>query len=586
VDGVLPASDVFDEKLLGRFLALSEVWGSIHAVRWHNLRLYYNPVDRELEPIGFDANLQAHHIDRNLLLENEPICHAFLADPRVRSEFASALQRLTAQVLDGTLIRRWQDREEEYLHILNREYPIRTAIDFDPIIRRAEALQAVSVDALFGFGNALHTAESRYPEVVQARLIRTTAGHYLELANLLPVEASVGEIRVQPENITLPDTLVLEPTPLGGLPARHRVELPLPSGDPLLFSVEGIVSIAGQDRPYRFTAEPYPEAAISPSVPNPTIGETLAGHDLLTFDAASGMFHAGPGDLVIDHPLILPRDTGLRIEAGTTLRFGPDTPVLVRGPVVMNGTADQPVVLKPSGTAEDGWPGILVLGDGAVSSLAWVQIENTTGFRLGGWAMTGGMTFHDSRVDLDHVSFRGTAAEDALNTIRSRFTLNACDFADTRSDAFDGDFSDGTISGGSVERVGGDGIDFSGSDIKVEGTVFREIRDKAVSVGEASTLDANNIRIENAGTGVVSKDRSTTTLRDCTMTGIVHVGMMAYVKKPEYGPAELVADQVTVSGAGETALAQTGSRVVVDGREIPAEDLDVDALYEQGYMKK
>ena len=58
----------------------------------------------------------------------------------------------------------------------------------------------------------------------------------------------------------------------------------------------------------------------------------------------------------------------------------------------MNGTEDQPVVLKPSGTAdEDGWPGILVLGDGAVSRLAWVQIENTTGFRLGGWAMTGGM---------------------------------------------------------------------------------------------------------------------------------------------------------------------------------------------------
>ncbi len=91
VDGRLPASDVFDEKLLGRFLALSEIWGSIHAVRWHNLRLYYNPVDRELEPIGFDANLQAHHIDRNLLLENEPICHRFLADPRVRSEFAGAL---------------------------------------------------------------------------------------------------------------------------------------------------------------------------------------------------------------------------------------------------------------------------------------------------------------------------------------------------------------------------------------------------------------------------------------------------------------------------------------------------------------
>ncbi|MBD3866996.1 MAG: right-handed parallel beta-helix repeat-containing protein [Acidobacteria bacterium] len=588
VDGHLPASDVFDEKLLGRFLALSEIWGSIHAVRWHNLRLYYNPVDRELEPIGFDANLQAHHIDRNLLIGNEPICRSFLADPRVRSEFISSLQRLTGQVLDGTLISRWQDREKRYLHILNREYPVRAPIDFDPIVRRAEALQPLTMDALFGFGNALHTADTRYPEVVYARLIQTGEGHYLELANALPVQVSVGDIRIRLETeiLVLPDSFVLAPTPFGDHPARHRVELPVRSDDPRPLLIEGAASIPGQAQPYRFIAEQYPEATVSLSVPNPTAEELLAGHDMLAFDDSTGMFHVGPGDYEVRRPLILPRDTGLRIEAGTTLRFGSESAVLIRGAVIMAGTEADPVILKPAGTVEDGWPGILVLGEGASSSLAWVQVENTTGFRLGGWTMTGGLTFHDSRVDLDHVSFLGTAAEDALNTIRSNFTLTGCDFSDTHSDAFDGDFSDGTISGGTLQRIGGDAIDFSGSNIEVDGTIFREIRDKAISVGEASVLSADNTRIENAGTGVVSKDRSTTTIRNCTMTGIVHVGLMAYVKKPEYGPAELVADKVVISGAGEPALAQTGSRVVVDGQEITAEELDVDALYEQGYMKK
>ncbi len=421
---------------------------------------------------------------------------------------------------------------------------------------------------------------------MQARLIRTGDRQYLELANLLPVEVSVGEIRVQPEDLTLPDSLELPPTPFGGSPAYRRVELPVQPADPGPLLIEGLASIVGQDRQYRFIAMEYPEAAVSPAIPHPTIDEVLADHGLLTFDATTGMFQVGPGNFEIDRPLILPRDTGLRVEAGTTLRFGPECAVLVRGAVVMNGTETEPVILKPSGGGEAGWPGILVLGDGATSSLAWVQITNTSGFRLGDWTMTGGLTFHDSRIDLDHVSFLGTKAEDALNTIRSSFSLSDCDFNDTRSDAFDGDFSDGRITGGTVERVGGDGIDFSGSDIEVEGTVFREIRDKAISVGEASTLSANLIRIENAGTGVVSKDRSTTTIHDCVMTGIVHVGLMAYVKKPEYGPAELVADKVDVSGAGEKALAQTGSRVVVDGREIPAEDLDVDALYKEGYMKK
>ena len=227
-----------------------------------------------------------------------------------------------------------------------------------------------------------------------------------------------------------------------------------------------------------------------------------------------------------------------------------------------------------------------MLGDGASSKLSHVQVIGTTGFRLDGWNMTGGLTFDESRVDLDHVSFLRTTAEDALNLIRSRFTISNCTFEDTRSDAFDGDFSHGTMTGGVLQRIGGDGIDFSGSEIDVRGTVFRNIRDKAVSVGEASVFSAEDLLIENAGTGLVSKDSSTTRIRDSRMSEIVYVGMMAYVKKPEYGPAVLYADNVEIHGTGEAALAQTGSTVVVDGLEIPAVDLDVDALYEQGYMKK
>jgi len=69
VDGRIAASEVFDEKLLGRFLAMAEIWRSYHVVRWHNLRLYFNPVDRELEPISFDGNMQTIYLEDGLLSE-------------------------------------------------------------------------------------------------------------------------------------------------------------------------------------------------------------------------------------------------------------------------------------------------------------------------------------------------------------------------------------------------------------------------------------------------------------------------------------------------------------------------------------
>ncbi|MBI9048846.1 MAG: hypothetical protein JEZ00_05490 [Anaerolineaceae bacterium] len=53
--GGLNASDVFDMEQMGKFFAITELWGAGHSLAWHNLRFYYNPVTNLLEPIGFDG---------------------------------------------------------------------------------------------------------------------------------------------------------------------------------------------------------------------------------------------------------------------------------------------------------------------------------------------------------------------------------------------------------------------------------------------------------------------------------------------------------------------------------------------------
>ena len=82
------------------------------------------------------------------------------------------------------------------------------------------------------------------------------------------------------------------------------------------------------------------------------------------------------------------------------------------------------------------------------------------------------------------------------------------------SDAFDGDFSEGRIEGGTIRDAGGDAIDVSGSRVDVRDVGIQGIGDKAVSVGEASTLSASGLRIQSVGTAFVSKDRSLAELRD------------------------------------------------------------------------
>ena len=69
------------------------------------------------------------------------------------------------------------------------------------------------------------------------------------------------------------------------------------------------------------------------------------------------------------------------------------------------------------------------------------------------------------------------------------------------------------------------------------------------------------------------------------MSGVVIRGarfapLTAYVKKPEYGGATIIADGVTIEGGKQESLVQFGSRITIAGDEIAARDIDIDKLYD------
>jgi hypothetical protein len=283
---------------------------------------------------------------------------------------------------------------------------------------------------------------------------------------------------------------------------------------------------------------------------------------------------------IFSSSLILPEDYGLRLAPGTTLRFKAGAYLLARGPLVFAGRRTAPVTLEPEGTA---WPGILVLGARAPSYWDHVMVRDTAGFDVPGWSLTGGITFYESPILFDHVRILGTEAEDALNVIRAEFRISDSEVADTASDALDVDFGQGEIVRSSFHDIGADGVDVSGSNVRLEAVWMQRLGDKGVSVGEASRLTARELVVRVAGFGVVSKDLSQVRIEDSTIEAPRIAALAAYVKKPEYGPASLTAQNVSLVDVPDSrmALVETGSWVEIDDRRIWGVDLDVDALYDQ-----
>ena len=590
VEGHLPASDVFDAELMGRYLAACEIFDATHPCRWHNMRLYFNPVDQQLEPIGFDGNLQVTWLGDRLLTMQEPITRDLLADPAVAESFVRTTRRLAEALDGGELLESLQALEAGQLAVLNREFPFRTAMDFSGIQRRANELRDLQAERLADFQRPPHRPDRRHPALVQANLIHEDGGAVLELASALPFPVTVTSARVRGGGIEAASgslagfPVTLPATPHGGQPTWHRTRIP-PVESANGWGVEGTALAEGQERPQAFTARPYVAAATEPPLPHLSDQEVLAQHAFLERSEREGWLAIRRGAWNIERNLVLPRSTGLEVRAGTTLRFAPSAVLIVRGPVSFVGTREAPIALEPM-DEESPWPGMLVLGAEGESHWSYVNVRSTRGFEYGTWKLTGGLTFYESDVTLAKCSISDSRGEDALNIVSSKFMLDDVAITETASDAFDGDFTAGTVSGGLYESVGGDGIDISGSKVIVDGTRLIAIRDKAISIGEGSELEARNLLIEDVGTAIVAKDHSKVSIRNSQLRNVRHAALMAYVKKPEYGPAELTADKVEVERAAELAVAQTGSKVTIDGVPVDERPFDADSVYEEGYMRK
>lgn len=583
----LKPSEVFDPVLTARFLAVCEIWGARHAQAWNNMRFYYNPLTGLLEPIAFDGNLQdyAFRFIPTCLVSTyrlgDNMTSRWLEDDRIRELFLQDLKRISNTFVQESTIQGFKASELTYLQVLHQEFPLIGMMPFDYFRLRSTRLGLITEDNY----KSLPLMPPNYPTLLHAFLAPTPTGHRLELFNLVPYHLEILE--VEPESLRLSQKLPIVLPPTIGLMTPDGLWLDLSSAKPPADSdPETKIIVTARIRGYPHTktklqAAFYPEPATEPILPPGSWATLERTHPYLVRKADAVTL--GPGDIKIDTPLVLPRGASLTIEPGTTLRFAPSALLIVRGSLNMPGTEKQPIRLLPS---QETWRGVAVFGGGKPSVWSHVEVKNTDGLELGAWRPTGSLMFYESVVKLSNCSIQNNRSEDAINLVRSKFTLTEIEIEDTSSDAIDMDFCDGTIRGGSIRKCSGDGIDVSETVIQVHDTRFEDVQDKALSVGERSQMRVSGVSIKNCGTGLASKDASTAHIENSSMDTIKHVAIMAYIKKPEFGGARVHVKDLKIQNTKHHHVAQQGSMVEVDGRNIEAIEFDVELLYSTGYMKK
>ena len=352
----------------------------------------------------------------------------------------------------------------------------------------------------------------------------------------------------------------------------------------------GIIWLENQNKEYKFTATPYFSAAKeNPVTPTP-LTEIIHKNSFIKYSKEDNSVRIPRGKWTVKDFIKLPEGISLILESGASVEFEKNAGILVRAHVDLQGSSTHPIVLKPVDMV-DGWAGLTVMNANqwdreSRSILKNVTVSKTNAAHFGTWKLTGGVNFYNSNVDIINVKFERSMAEDSLNIIHSDFLIKEVVISDSHSDAFDGDFVNGSVMNSQFKSIGGDAIDISGSNIQLSDSTFEFVKDKAISVGEASNLKASGLVIKSSGTGVASKDGSSAHITNSTFKDIGYSTLMAYTKKKQYGRATLVADDINYEPRFNAIVAQKKSGIILNGTLALSRKIDIDKLYQDGYMKK
>ena len=128
LDSVLPASKVFDVDKSSRLLALIELLEAEHSVHWNNLRFYFNPNTKLLEPISFDADINRHYetLTKNFFqngYHDQKYIRLLLGDSIFTKKYMYWLNYYTQSNFLNDLQLSLKDSIQRNLDILHTEWP-------------------------------------------------------------------------------------------------------------------------------------------------------------------------------------------------------------------------------------------------------------------------------------------------------------------------------------------------------------------------------------------------------------------------------------------------------------------------------
>lgn len=554
--GELKAAEVFDADRVARRLAMLDLLGGHRSLDWSDVKFYYDPVLRRVEPVAYES-FSAHPI-RALAgsgqwqggsRPDQDLHTAWFSDEAIFRAYVRHLERFSRQSYLDSAFQALGPALDTASATVYGEFPYK---ELDRSIYYAnQRVIRRTLDVPKGF----HAYRQEFRGDTLVIVAVPVESLPIEVHGLVGKEgallAPLGT-RIVPVRPARTPGMPIELRFLVSDTVQHQRTTPLK----LAYGVLG----ASQ----RKELEVFPYALLDGvALSRYAVGKASAdmrNFPFITVDEATRTVVLRPGSWTLDQDLVIP--TGYTVLGVAPLRVDllKGARFVSRSPVTLRGLPDAPVVFTSS---DKSGGGVLLAGTGGTSVWEHVRMDGFGPSKEGA-----SIVFQDAPAELTACVFGEDRSRDLLLLVRGkvRFTGGTlvggqdqltCAFTEVRTDGL------------RCLGAGDDGVVVRGATLAWTGGEISGTQGIGVKVNAQGRTTFKSMMVDAKGKGIELDEGSTADLEQCTVKAGT-IGIDLRPLKMRYGPNDARVDGGEVQGTEASLRNGKGNTLQHNGKAVEA----------------
>jgi hypothetical protein len=570
----LSIKETFDENQLAKVLAVKTIFATSE-FDWKDLKFYYNPVTKLLEPISREVH--AYYSDNapvsfwafdtskiNLIWQREFLDILF-EDFTFYEKYLKELKRVSSDDYWDVIIQNNNDKFKEYKTLLKSSYPNVEIYSKDHFLLNKKYIN----DTL----NPIITISANLLEVNEKNIILNIFNKQILPVKIIGLEIENKKVYLEDYKI-LPGKKQNKPS----APELIKFDCQTLCKKNNLDKIKLIYRILGDNKDKYISIDFWKNSVLNKSEKKIDFFKRINQNN--NFLVKENDIIINTNELNIKDKIIIPKGYRLIINPGTNLIFEKNSGLISYSPIISIGSKEKPITIKAKFNeslndfrnkniySNEYGDGILILDSNEKSLFINTVFKNLSAPNAQLSGISGALSFYNTTVEIiDSKFFDNVYGDDYVNIIKSNFLIKNSYFKNTNADALDIDFSNGEIINTTFNNSINDSLDFSGSIVSLNNIKILYAGDKAISAGEESTININNSYIQKNHFGIVAKDKSLVEGNNITITNN-DIGVATYIKKSEYGPAKIKLTDSQLEQNKINIFNQKLSKININNKEI------------------